>query len=399
MRTWGFYFIALFMVFQLNCGTEDSKADGDSGTDSSRSAEAKNIEKTSTEQAKIPKPEANAVPVEVTPIVRGEIASFLLYNSTLETEEMADVYSRIPGLIEEIFAEEGTIVKKDQPLLQIEQDEYLLEEQRAKLEYDKQISEFARFEALKEKNLISVEEFETGRLALRQSELQWKQAKLNLDYTTVRSPINGIVGERVVRLGDRIQTSTRLFLVSNPREKVVKLFVPQDELPKCYLNQAALIKTDVLPQTDFKGWVKRISPIVDPTSGTFKVTAGVRDSENLLRPGMFVRVQLIVDVRENTLLIPKAALVYENEKTYFFVVSSDTVSRLELKKGFEDAEKVEVLNEVSDTSKVVVVGQSGLKDGNNIHIVNEKYFHWQNIGESPLSRLSFSDKNIKHRFL
>ena len=261
------------------------------------------------------------------------------------------------------------------------------------------MSEFARFEALEEKNLISVEEFETARLSLKQSELQWKQAKLNLDYTTVRSPINGVVGERLVRLGDRIQTSSRLFVVSNPREKVVKLFVPQDELPKCYLNQAAFISTDVLPEADFKGWVKRISPIVDPTSGTFKVTAGVRDPDNLLRPGMFVRVQLIVDIRENTLLIPKAALIYENEKTYFFVVNDDTVSRLELKKGFEDAEKVEVLNTVSDTSKVVVVGQSGLKQGNTIKIVKEKYFHWQNVGDSPVSTVFSVNKRNEENLL
>jgi membrane fusion protein (multidrug efflux system) len=224
-----------------------------------------------------------------------------------------------------------------------------------------------------------VEEFETARLTLRQTELQWKQAKLNLDYTIVRAPINGLVGERMVRLGDRIQTSTQLFVVSNPKEKVVKLFVPQDELLKCYLDQAATISTDVLPETIFKGWVKRISPIVDPTSGTFKVTSGVKDPQNSLRPGMFVSVKLIVDVHEKAILIPKAALIYENERTYFFVVESDSVVRLELKKGFEDAEKVEVLNDVADTSKIVVVGQSGLKDGSKIKVVLEKYYFWQNI--------------------
>jgi membrane fusion protein (multidrug efflux system) len=200
------------------------------------------------------------------------------------------------------------------------------------------------------------------------------------------------VGERLVRLGDRIQTTTQLFVVSNPREKVVKLFVPQDELPKCYLNQAAVISTDVLPETDFKGWVKRISPIVDPTSGTFKVTAGVLDPQNSLRPGMFVSVKLIVDVRENALLIPKAALTYENERTYFFVVKRDSVMRLELKKGFEDAERVEVLNAVSDTSKIVVVGQSGLKDGSQIKVVQEKLYFWQNIPDSSEAQRSISRK-------
>jgi hypothetical protein len=85
MRKWGFYFILLFMMFQLNCGSGDSKAGDNSERDTTRS----------TEPGKTANSETNAVPVEVTPMTRGDIASFLLYNSTLETEEMADVYSRL----------------------------------------------------------------------------------------------------------------------------------------------------------------------------------------------------------------------------------------------------------------------------------------------------------------
>ncbi len=301
---------------------------------------------------------------------------------------MADVYSRISGLIERIYVEEGDRVTKNQPLLQIEQEEYVLEDEKAKLQWEKQRSEFERFQALKDQSLISTEEFETARLAVRQAELQWKQAHLNLDYTLVRSPINGVVGERFIRLGDRIQTSTRLFVVSNPSEKVVKIYVPQDELPRCYLDQQAVILTDVLPDSKFQGWVKRLSPIVDPTSGTFKVTAGVKDPQNLLRPGMFVGVQLIVDVKENTRLIPKPALFYENERTYFFMVEGDSVQRLELKRGFEDAEKVEVLNPVSDSCQVVVVGQSGLKTGNRVKIVKEKFYPWQDSSQEKIPVIS-----------
>ncbi|NOQ97319.1 MAG: efflux RND transporter periplasmic adaptor subunit [Calditrichae bacterium] len=397
MRPFGFLIIILSILIQLNCGSNDSKAENHINKDSTKASSDEKKEKGSGKFGKSENQNINATPVEVTPVTRGEISSFLLYNSTLETEEMADVYSRIPGLVEKLFVEEGDRVTKNQPLLQIERDEHLLEEQKAKLDYDKQESEFSRFEALKDKNLISVEEFESARLTLRQTELQWKQAKLNLDYTIVRAPINGLVGERMVRLGDRIQTSTQLFVVSNPKEKVVKLFVPQDELLKCYLDQAATISTDVLPETIFIGWVKRISPIVDPTSGTFKVTSGVKDPQNSLRPGMFVSVKLIVDVHEKAILIPKAALIYENERTYFFVVESDSVVRLELKKGFEDAEKVELLNDVADTSKVVVVGQRGLKDGSKIKVVLEKYYFWQNISKPQENQNLISRKKKQQK--
>jgi RND family efflux transporter MFP subunit len=367
--------VLIFFVFQ--CGSETSQAQKENNSDSAT------VKSTGAPGRMGPQKEmSNTVPVEVTPVIRGEISSYLLYNSTLETEEMADVYSRIPGLIEKLYVEEGQVIRKDQPLLQIEEDEYQLEEEKAKLQYDKQRSEYERFTALKDKNLVSVEEYETARLNLRQAELQWKQAKLNLDYTIVRSPIDGVIGERFVRLGDRIQMTTRLFVISNPQDKLVKIYVPQDELPKCYIDQSAMVFTDVLSDQSFIGWVKRISPIVDPTSGTFKVTVGIQDSRNQLRPGMFVSVRLIVDTREQTLLLPKASLVYENERTYFFLVESDSVKKIELKKGFEDAEKVEVLNEIPDTSRIVVVGQTGLKEGSKIKIVQQKSYPWQQVVSS-----------------
>jgi membrane fusion protein (multidrug efflux system) len=370
------YFLTMMAVVQLGCSSKESRgtpSDKSTSQDTTKSPSDSN----SARPVNMNQNSDPGIPVEVTPMTRGEISSYLLYNSTLETEQMADVFSRIQGIVEKIYVEEGDRVSRDQALLQIEEDEYSLAEQRARLEYDTKQSEFKRFEALKDKNLISEEEFDNAKLAVRQAELQWKQAKLNLDYTIVRSPIDGVIGERIAKIGDRIQTSNRLFVVTNPNDKVVKVYIPQDELPKCSINQPAIIQTDVLPEKEFQGWVKRISPIVDPTSGTFKATAGVRDPQNLLRPGMFVSVRLIVDVRTNTLLIPKTALIYENERTYFFVIGSDTVQKLELKKGFEDAEKIEVLNTVPDTVKIVVVGQGGLKEGSAVNIIKEKYYHWQ----------------------
>ncbi len=371
---WTFITVMILGLALAGCGSSDSQTENNSRKSGSGDS-LKNQENTGNRTGFAQ--DAGGTPVEVTPLVRGSIASFLVYNSTLETEQMADVYSRIPGLVEKIYVEEGNRISKDQPLIQIEQEEYILEEERARLNYDKKKSEFERFQALKDKNLISQEEFETARLDVRQAELQWKQASLNLDYTTVQSPISGVVGERLVRVGDRVQTSSKLFVIANPEDKVVKVFVPQDELPKCYINQKAVISTDVLPEEKFDGWVKRISPIVDPTSGTFKVTAGVRDARNQLRPGMFVQVRLVVDVKEQALLVPKPALVYENERTYLFVVYQDSVRRVELQKGFEDAEKVEVLNDIADTLNVVVVGQGGLKDGSRVEVVQEKIYPWQ----------------------
>jgi len=367
------FLVVMVVIIGISCGSNNASQSQDKPL-GKKEGEGKTKRPGNSDRAMM---EMDKIPVEITPVVRGDISNYLLYNSTVETEQTVDIFSRIPGLVEKIYVEEGNRVKKDQPLLQLEQDEYVLEEENAKLQYEKQKSEFKRFQILKEKNLISEEEFENARLALRQAELQWKQTQLNLDYTIVRSPINGVVGERFVRLGDRIQTSARLFVISNLDDKVVKLYVPQDELLNCYNDQPATIMSDVLPDQQFTGWVKRISPIVDPTSGTFKVTVGINDPKGLLRPGMFVSVKLIVDTHRGVPLIPKAALVYENERTYFFLVKADSAVRLELRRGFEDAHRVEVLNAIPDSARIVVVGQGGLKSGNKIKVIKVRTYDWQ----------------------
>lgn len=384
--SWKWLGIITLAIFLIGCGSGDKKNRKFNGDKIGRDG-----------APALQNAGAESVPVEITPVVKGDISSYLLYNSTLETEEMADIYSRIPGIVEEIYVDEGQWVKKDQALLKIEQAEYLLSEEKARLQYEKQKSEFNRFKSLREKNLISVEEFENARISLQQAELEWKQARLNLDYTLVKSPINGVVGDRQVKVGDRIQTTQKLMVVSNLKEKIARLYVPQDEMPRCYINQKAEISSEVLPGVIFSGTVKRISPIVDPVSGTFTTTVSVKDPKNQLAPGMFVKVRLIVDTHQNVPLLPKTALVYENERTYFYMVEGDSVHKKELKKGFEDAARVELLNVIPDTAKIVVVGQNGLKQGSKIKVVNMRLYDWQKALNPDLAKMAVTGTQAPSR--
>ena len=379
--------ILLTCLVLAGCSSGDANSAEPAAADSSSAADStqKSDQDTSGGEAKKDgsgKDQPTAIPVEITRLTTGQISSFLLYSSTLETEQTVNVYSRIAGLVEEIYVEESDRVQKGARLIQIEKDEYVLAERKARLEYEKLLADYNRLKALQAEELLSEEEFLTAEINMKQAEIAWEQAKLNLEYTTVTAPISGVIGDRLVNLGDRIQTSTNLFTIANLNEKIVRLYVPQSEFAKCYKNQTAKVTTDVMAGTKFNGYVKRISLMIYPQSGTFKVTIAVKDPQNKLRPGMFVNAELIVDTHENAKLIPKSALIYENERTYFFIVSQDSSQKLELKKGFEDAEKVEILNDLEAGTQIVVLGQNGLKDGSRVKIVEEKKYRWQANGET-----------------
>jgi membrane fusion protein (multidrug efflux system) len=136
-------------------------------------------------------------------------------------------------------------------------------------------------------------------------------------------------------------------------------------------NQPAIVTSEFLPNKTFTGWVKRISPVIDPKSGTFKVTVGVRgDKPTDLPPGLFVGVRIITDTRQNAVLIPKRAVVYEGGERYVFTVEKDRAVKKKLNAGFEDPNNVEALSGFEVGTPVIVLGQSGLKDGAMVRSVN-----------------------------
>jgi len=293
-------------------------------------------------------------------------------SANLETESQADVFPRVQGIVKKINHDEGDFVKSGQILMELEADEYVLSEQRARLNYKKQEADYNRLKAMFSEDLLSKEEFEQARYATEGLEVDWKQAKLNLSYTSIKSPISGVIGDRLRKPGDRIQPTDKLFSVINTNEMISIVYVPEKEIGRVKKGQKAFITSDNLKNKRFTGWLKRVSPVIDPASGTFKVTIGVKNVDNALRAGMFVNAFIVTDVHQDAILIPKTALVYENEAMSVFIVKDSIAHKITLDVGFEDHERIESLNEIHEGDKVIVVGQAGLKDQTKVKIVSER---------------------------
>jgi len=362
----------VWMLIISSCGDGSDEQEGAAIQDSTAADSLSDSLKQQDTEKKQKELEAELIPVEVTTVKTGTISDYILLSANLETERMADVYSRVQGLVEKIYVDEGDVVKKGQILMELEADEYKLAEEKAKLNYQKQKSDFDRLEAMYKQSLLSIEEFETAKFAMQGLEVDWKQAQLNLSYTRITSPISGVVGDRSRKPGDRIQPSDKLFTVINTREMIAVVYAPEKQLGNVQKNQRAYITSDHIRGTEYEGWIKRVSPVVDPQSGTFKITVGVKNRDNKLRAGMFVNTHIVTSVHEDAILIPKTAIVYENEGMNIFVVKDSVAKKVVLKVGFQDHEKVESLDGIKEGDQIIVVGQAGLKDGTRVRIVNIK---------------------------
>ena len=348
--------------------TEGAKSDPKSGKSEGKQAAKKAGE---AEKEKARQAAAEAAPVETAVVTRGPISAFLSFNTTLETEAVVDIFPQTGGQVETLFVEEGQIVKAGAPLLKIEDRELRVDADESSTNYEHLLAGFGRIEDLFKRNLVNKQDYDDKRFQLEQARLRLERAKLRLAYATVRAPFDGVISSRETQVGARVGTGTKLFSMVKLDEIVARVHVPGRYLPIIAENQPAVITSEFLPNRNFTGWVKRISPVIDPKSGTFKVTVGVKSEKpSDLPPGLFVGVRVITDTRNDALLIPKRALVYEGGERYVFAVVNDRAVKRKLVPGFEDPTHIEALSGFEPGTPVVVLGHAGLKDGGMVRQVN-----------------------------
>ncbi|GAB5559167.1 MAG: efflux RND transporter periplasmic adaptor subunit [Synoicihabitans sp.] len=314
--------------------------------------------------------EVDPIPVQIAEVTRGPISATLSFNSTLETESVVDIYPRINGQVDQLLVEEGDFVTAGTPLLKIDDRELRVDADEAQVTLEREKADFTRTEGLFQRGLVNQQEYENDRFALSQAQLRADRARIRYDYATVVAPFDGVISEREVQIGARVATGTKLFSFVSLQDMVAKVFVPGRYLTEIAVDQSAEITSEFLPDKAYAAWVKRISPIIDPASGTFKVTVGVREPGAAIVPGLFVRASITTEERPEALLIPKSAVVYEGGSQYVFTVRRDRAMRLALDAGFENPTHIEVRSGLQEGDEVVVLGQSGLKDRSPVKIVD-----------------------------
>ena len=118
------------------------------------------------------------------------------------------------------------------------------------------------------------------------------------------------------------------------------------------------------------GVVDRVAPEVDPNSGTFRVTISLNNPDNLLKPGMFARVNVRYDSSEDTLLVARDAVVTQKDQNAVFVVRQGKAVRQWVMLGYNMGNLVEIIEGVSEGDQVVISGQGGLRDGTSVRVVS-----------------------------
>lgn len=314
--------------------------------------------------------DAPLIPVEVSLVNRGDISAYYANTATLEAEQEAIVVSKVRGIIKELNVEEGDQVQAGQIIARIDDEQYQIEANRAKATLNRLENEFQRNKELFDRNLISAEAFQNSQFEFESQKATHDLALLNLQNTAVRTPISGIVSERFTKKGNMIGTDQQLYKITDFSRLLAVLHVPEHEMSKIRHNQRVELRADARPNQIFPGHVERISPVVDNQTGTFRVTVYVDETDDILRPGMFSRVRIVYDTRQNTRMIPRSAVITEDLNSSVFVIRDSLAFKKSIQTGYNNGQKIEVIEGLLDDEMVVTIGQGSLQDSSRVSIIN-----------------------------
>lgn len=308
-----------------------------------------------------------AVPVDVELVTRRSVAAFHRAASSVEADRLVDVTCRVAGRVRSVAAEEGDWVDAGATLAELENDRQKVELRRAGLVLDEQRRKLERTERMLAEQLISQEDFDAVRASHDQAEADRDLARIALDETYLRAPFAGQVTGRVVVAGQQVTAGAPAFTLADFSPLRVRVHLPEIIAAKVVAGETVKVETET-GEADLDAVVERVSPVVDPATGTVRVTLRLPEAATA-RVGGFVKARLTTDRRRDVLAVPKVALVEEGGLRSVFVAEADTVRKVEIATGLYDETHVEVLSGLEEGWAVVTFGRGGLRTGSRITVV------------------------------
>lgn len=306
-------------------------------------------------------------PVLVERAKLGAIEASLTSASTIEAERQVTVHAESTGRIVKLPIEEGDEVAARATLARIKYDAQAAMLDRAANGLSKAKADLATVEQLVQQGVASKDELTQARLAFKTARLDVRDGRRDVRNTQVRAPFAGTVTERFVVDGAFVTAGAQLLTITDFSTLVARVYVPEKELDRIQKGQLARVHGKAARSRKGQGTVLRIAPIVDPVTGTVKVTVALPPElcggPTGFLPGMYAEVKLTTEQHDNVVLISKRSLVREGDEAFVFVLEDDTAKRVLVTLGLQDAEHAEVLKGISVGDEIVISGQAGLKDG------------------------------------
>lgn len=374
---WGRWIAALLLVAAAVAGgaafLSGHDADGaEAADDATAAADAEQGAEDADDDAE----EADEpVPVELATVESGAVSSYITATTNLVAEGEVMVLAEVEGRAERVTVDEGDYVAQGQILADLNRKDAEISLEKARVREANAETVYKRGQELSKDELISAEDLDERRLNFELARQEREEAEWRLAKTEIRASIAGRVSERVVQPGQHVRPGDELFQITDFDPLLARIYLPERDVLQLSAGRPVAMSLDAAPDVRFDARIRQISPVVDPATGTVKVTLEVSDPPRQVRPGSFVTARVVRERRPDAVLLPKDAVLRELQQAYVFVAQDGADEALSAVRravtlGLEEDGRVQALSGVEPGERLVVAGQGSLSDGDAIRTVD-----------------------------
>lgn len=319
------------------------------------------------------------VPVSVEEIKLKPIEEFITTTGTVDAQKEAILNSETSGFYELLrnpktgrrFAL-GDRVKKNQVIIRLRNAEYentiKIESQKLNLDISKR--EYENQQSLYKKGGVTLRELKNAEIAYVNAKYTYDNALIQLAKLKITAPFEGVIVDLPYYTdGTQINTNMPMVTLMNYSELYLELNLPGKDLNRIKIGQAMRVTNYSFPNDTLHGQVQQVSPAIDPTTRSFKATATIDNPKWLLRPGMFVKAEIIAAKKDSAIVIPKNIIISKRRGKTVFVVDRGAADERVITTGLENQEEVEVTEGLKLQERLVVKGFETLRDHSKVKII------------------------------
>jgi len=267
----------------------------------------------------------------------------------------------------------GDMVRKGQVIIRLEDQEYVngiaIESKKLNLEITEQ--EQTKQKQLYEKGGATLSEMRNTEVSVLNARTSLESAELSLEKMNVRAPFDGVIVDLPHYTADaKVASGQTMVGIMSYSNMYMDINLPESSIGYIKTNQPVLITHYTLPYDTIKGYISELSPAISSETRTFKGKIVIDNAGLKLRPGMFVKADIVVDKAESAIIIPKDVIMSNRNRKYVFIVDRNTAVVRNVTTGLEDDINIQIVDGLYENEYLVVRGYETLRENARVKVLN-----------------------------
>lgn len=320
-----------------------------------------------------------SVPVSVQEIKKKPIEEFLIATGTAFSVKETLLKSEMPGyyhLLENPktrrFFALGDQVAEGQEIIHLKDEEFenniKLESQKLNLDISER--EYEKQQSLYEKGGVTLRELKNAEVAYVNAQYAYDNALIQLAKMKIDAPFNGVIVDLpYYTQATRVASNASMVTIMNYSQIFMEVNLPAKELGNVKVNQPVRVMNYSLPDDTLIGQITQVSPAIDATTRTFKAALIIDNPDLLLRPGMFVKSEIVIAREDSALVIPKDVILAKQRGKTVFIVQSGAAQERVISTGLENPDEVQVVSGIRENERLVIRGYETLRHRSKVKII------------------------------